>query len=189
MNNLVRLTMGLSIVMFLGACTSASPALKEKDNKLSLVGKTVYVKSAKANYSLNSDIAQNIKDECNLDSQLITAIQNEAKKKDITVKVSESIPADGVELKVEITDSMSAGNGFTGHRKYSSISGVLTQSGQTIATMNAARLSRGGMFAKFQGSCGVLSRTVRTLGGDVTQWMAKPSTDASYGDIALIPRN
>ena len=169
-------------------CAGGQARPQAKDSGLNLKGKTVYIKSDKAPYSSDSRVAQNIKNECSLDSKLINFIKSYSTENGVTVKVSPSIPSDAFELKVEITDSVSRGNAFIGHRKFTSIAGNLTQSGRTVGTFEAARRSGGGAFGQFKGSCAVLGATVKTLGSDVAKWLVRPSTGAAFGDTGLIPR-
>ena len=93
-----------------------------------------------------------------IDTKLINFIKNSADKNGVTIKITDSIPSDALELKVEITDSISAGNAFIGHRKFTSISENLTQTDTTIGTFEVARCS-GGAFGGFKGSCATLGRT------------------------------
>ena len=188
MKMIIKATMTFVLVLLATGCSGKNAAMQGKDSGLNLKGKTVYIKSDKAAYSSDSHIAQNIKNECSLDTKLINFIKNSADKNDVTIKITDNIPSDALELKVEITDSISSGNAFIGHRKFTSISGNLTQAGATVGTFEAARRSGGGAFGGFKGSCAVLGRTVEALGSDVGKWLLKPSTGASLGDTGLIPR-
>lgn len=191
MRNLVKLAMATAVVMFIGGCSkgsdAATPSTSEKSST-SLVGQTIYISSASAGYSAKSRVAENIKNECNLGTQLITFIQESASKQGMTVKVGEAAPAGAVELKVEITDAISRGNAFTGHRKFASIAGTLTQNGTSLGSFDAARQTGGGMFGGFKGSCGVLTRSINALANDTVRWMKKPTANAALGDTRLIPR-
>jgi len=190
MKNSLKVIMGLTLVMYISGCSgSKTPAPKAEESGMNLVGKTVYIRSNKATYSPKSHIAKNIKDECKLDTQMIKYIQAAAKNNGMTLKVVDSIPSDGLELKIEITDAISSGNMFIGHRKFASISGSLTQGAQSLGSFEAARRTSGGMFAGFKSSCAVLGRAVKVLGQDTAKWMKKPSSNAELGDVRLIPRN
>ena len=190
MKKSLKVITALSLTFVIAGCSgSNSPAPTADGSTASAASvKTVYIKSSKAAYSADSRIAQNIKQECSLDSKLITFIKEAAQEQGITVNVSDAIPAGATELKVEITDSVSSGNSYIGHRKFTSIAGSLVESGSTVGTFEAARRSGGGMFAQFKGSCAVLGRTVKTLGSDVATWMKNPSNGAALGDVRLIPR-
>ena len=63
------------------------------------------------------------------------------------------------------------------------VRGVLTQDGQNVATVTARRVSRGGAFGGFKGSCDVLERVVTVVGSDVAEWLAKPTDEAKLGDF------
>jgi hypothetical protein len=188
MKMIVKVTTTLVLLWLATGCSGKSSAPQAKDSGLDLKGKTVYIKSDKAAYSSDSRIAQNIKDECSLDTKLITFIKTYSAEQGVTIKTASSIPSGAFELKVEITDSISSGNAFIGHRKFTSIDGSLIQAGTTIGTFEAARRSGGGAFGGFKGSCAVLGATVKTLGSDVGKWVVRPSTGAALGDTGLIPR-
>lgn len=61
--------------------------------------------------------------------------------------------------------------------------GELYQDGQKVATVMARRVSRGGAFAGFKGSCAVLDRTVNAIGEDLAKWLANPVDGARLGDL------
>ena len=85
-------------------------------------------------------------------------------------------------LKVEITSAYSAGNAFIGHRKSTAIRGELYDNGTLLASFTGSRVSGGGAWAGFKGSCSVLGRTVETLGQDIVAWLKKPSDNAHLGN-------
>lgn len=86
-------------------------------------------------------------------------------------------------LVVEISDAVSRGNPFIGHRKSTSVRGNLYQDGVKVAAFRGECDSMGGAFGGFKGSCSVLGRTVKTLGSDIAAWLAKPVDDARLGDL------
>jgi hypothetical protein len=186
MKTIVKITMTLVLVWLATGCSEKNATPQTQDNALALKGKTVYIKTDKADYSSNSSITQNIKDECHLDTRLISYIKEYAEDYDITIISASTIPSDALELKVEITDAMSRGNAFIGHRKFTSIAGVLSKNGTTVGSFEAARRSGGGVFGEFRGSCSVLGMTIKTLGSDVMKWVADPSMNAELGDTGYI---
>jgi len=189
MKNLLKIATTLTVVGFIAGCSHNSAKPTNTNEAKALGVKTVYIRSDKANYSSNSRIAQNIKDECKLDRSIISYIKEAASKNGISVVVKNNIAPNEVELKVEITDAISAGNAFIGHRKFASIAGSLTKGGQSLGSFEAARRTGGGMFGGFKGSCAVLARAVKVLGQDTVRWMKKPSDKAMLGDVRLIPKH
>lgn len=129
-------------------------------------------------------IAINIRNECNLQDQLSSFIKQYSLGEGVAVirKNRVSKKSKGKALVVTITDSVSTGNAFIGHRKYTSIRGALYNNGKKQAGFTAARLSGGGAFGGFKGSCSVLGRTVKILGSDVSLWLLHPVDGAHLGD-------
>jgi hypothetical protein len=136
-------------------------------------------------FAKNNHIAANIKRECHLPGKLAEFIKSYAQDYGISITQKPSVsPTDtGRVLVVEITDSVSRGNAFFGHRKYTEIAGTLYQDGNPVGSFKAARNSGGGAFATFKSSCAVLGRTVKALGRDVGHWLKSPVMEASLGDI------
>lgn len=128
-------------------------------------------------------IAANIKNECTLGQQLSEFVASSAAGK-VDVQRSDSVSPEspGQVLMIEITDSVSAGNAFIGHRKYTQIMGTLYNNGKKVSSFTGHRNSMGGAFAGFKGSCSVLGRTVEALGQDVARWFGNPQQGASIGD-------
>jgi len=188
MKKLLKITTALTLVMFVSGCSHGS-AKPTAQNAKALGVKTVYIRSDKANYSSNSRIAQNIKNECKLDTSLISYIKQAATENGMSVVVKDNIAPDEVELKVEITDAISSGNAFIGHRKFIAIAGSLTKGGKSIGSFEAARRTGGGMFAGFKSSCAVLARATKVLGQDTLRWVKNPADKAQLGDVRLIPRH
>jgi len=136
-------------------------------------------------YAADSEIAGNVKRECWLDMKLADFIVKYAGERKIPVSVvGETNPTmPGRVLVLEIRDAVSSGNAFLGHHKSTSVSGKYFQDGKLIGSFKDRRDSMGGMFGGFKGSCSVLGRTVRAIGGDVAEWLANPVMDADLGDL------
>lgn len=137
-----------------------------------------------APYSARSEIASNIKTECQLTTQLPAYIAEYAEEKRIKTAFAEQVSASdpGRVLVVEIDEAVSRGNAFIGHQKFSRAKGALYQDGEEIGNFVAQRYSMGGAFAGYKGSCSVLGRTVKAIGKDVAEWLAAPTRDARLGD-------
>ncbi len=136
-------------------------------------------------YSEGNMIAKNIKQECHIQTQLSEFISQYAADKGITITLEdEASPKDGNKfLDIEITDAVSQGNAFLGHRKATTIRGALWENGNKLGTFEGRRVSGGGFMGGFKGSCSVLGRTVKALGKDVATWLESPSMDARLGDL------
>lgn len=129
-------------------------------------------------------ISASIKNECKLQSQLSEFIHAYSVGEGIGVIRKKRVrkKSKGKVLLVNITDAVSSGNAFIGHRKYTSIKGTLYKNGKKQGSFTAARFSGGGAWAGFKGSCSVLGRTVKTLGSDVSRWLKNPVDGAHLGD-------
>ncbi len=137
-------------------------------------------------YSENSTIQKKIKLECTeLQTDLSNFIRDYSAAKGIGIvqkaKVSQSDK--GKVLVVSITNAESSGNAFIGHRKSVTVSGSLYENGKSLGTFRGMRVSGGGFFAGFKGSCSVLGRTVKALGSDISLWLKNPVEGAMLGDL------
>lgn len=136
-------------------------------------------------YAADSDIANNIRQECKINTELSDFIAEYARQHGVTVTFADTVSAHsrGRVLQVEITDAISSGNAFIGHHKSTAARGRLYQDGKLVGSFRDRRNSMGGMFAGYKGSCSVLGRTVKAIGEDVGAWLAAPSQDAELGDL------
>ena len=136
-------------------------------------------------YSKNNIITQNIKDECSIQTQLPEFIAQFAADNGLAVELGKGRKASGGGrvLDVEITNAVSQGGAFRGHRKLTSIKGTLWEKGKIAGSFEGRRVSGGGFFGGYKGSCSVLGRTVKALGKDVAVWLSAPSMNARLGDL------
>ena len=137
-----------------------------------------------APYQSEDDIPLKIIDECTtLGSKLSKFTQSYAKKKGIEINLSDSVDhSSGKTLVVEITNAVSEGNAFIGHRKFVAVEGSLFENGSKIASFKGQRSSGGGAFAGYKGSCAVLGRCVKTLGKDIAAWLVNPKDSRRIGE-------
>lgn len=135
-------------------------------------------------YKKGAMVSASIKNECKIQEQLSEFIRDYAVGEGVGVirlgRVAEN--SKGKALIVNITEAVSSGNAFIGHRKFTRIKGTLYNNGKKQAGFTAARVSGGGAWAGFKGSCSVLGRTVQTLGSDVSRWLLYPVDGAHLGD-------
>lgn len=132
--------------------------------------------SSSADYSNPELIQTNIKESCTaLGDNFVKFTKAYLQKSGWNVSLSESVGAEAQDtaIKLEITDSVSAGNWFIGHRKSTTIRATLYENGEVADSYVASRFSSGGFWGGFKGSCSILNRTVKTLGSDVTKWVNK----------------
>lgn len=135
-------------------------------------------------YKKGAVVSASIKNECKIQDQLSEFIHAYAVGEGVGVirKGKVRKKSKGKVLLVNITDAVSSGNAFIGHRKYTKIKGTLYNNGKKQGGFTAARTSGGGAWAGFKGSCSVLGRTVQALGSDVSLWLKHPVDGAHLGD-------
>lgn len=136
-------------------------------------------------FSESAIIADNIKAECTISATLLQALSSNAAEHGNSMVVG-AVGADsgaGRSFKLEFVEAQSAGNAFTGHFKSAAVRGVLFEDGVQLATVTARRITRGGAFGGFKGSCQVLDRTAEAMGEDLAEWLAAPVDNARLGDF------
>jgi len=177
----------ITIALIAGCDGPPRPGHKAEPVKVSADAKTVYV-SSKATYT-GKQIAQNIKDECKIDSQVMDFIKVYAAKRNIDVIIDGTPKASDTVLKISIVDAISGrGMGYGGHNKYIIIKGNLYKGKKLQSSFTAARKSGGGYFGMYRSSCSVLGSCAKTLGRDSADWLVTPTKNAKLGDLFLIQR-
>ncbi len=184
----------ISVVFLLAGCAaigkSSDKTVKETSTPSKAVATTA-VNSVSAiriqssiPFKAENRIAANIKSECKLGERLSDALGIFAVKNGIGIIKQDKIDkaAQGKTLYIEITDAVSGGNAFIGHRKFASVAGTLYNNGKKVAAFTGARLSGGGFFGAYKGSCAVLGRTTKVLGKDIINWLGNPVDGAHLGD-------
>ncbi|SFV61521.1 hypothetical protein MNB_SM-6-1415 [hydrothermal vent metagenome] len=181
----------LASVALMSGCGGAKPTAENKEapvSKSTNAGtnsnlKTIYV-SSKATY--DGPIAQNIKDECSIDSQVMEWIKRYAAKNNINIVMNGKPKATDMVLKIFITDAISQRMGPMGQNKNIIILGKLYKGKTLQASFKAARRSGGGYFSMYRTSCSVLGSCAKTLGRDTANWLRHPVNNAKLGDVYLI---
>lgn len=117
-------------------------------------------------------IQSNVVAECTeLGRQLSASLAAELSSKGAQVqRVTALDAAAGPVVDIKISNLVSAGNAFIGHRKSASVWVELRQGSDVLGARGFTRDTMGGAFAGFKGSCTVLERAVLVLGKDVAQW-------------------
>jgi hypothetical protein len=189
-----KITTIISVVFLLAGCAvldkSSKTTVKESSPPTKTASKAVVnPKSAIRIQSsiplkTGNKIAANIKAECDLGKRLSDSLGAFAVKQGIEIIKQSAIDtgAQGKTLYVEITDAVSGGNAFIGHRKFTSAAGTLYNNGKKQAEFTAARISGGGFFGGYMGSCTVLGRTTKIIGRDIINWLVNPVDGAHLGD-------
>lgn len=153
-------------------------------NGAALADGAVLVASA-VPYAEDNNIRRKITNSCTtLGSKLSGFIEANAQKNGLSVQLSDSIDPSAAPrvLQVEITEAVSQGNAFIGHRKFVAVAGTLYENGSVVASFDGQRSSGGGFAAGYKSSCAVLGRCVKALGKDIAAWLANPIDEAELGE-------
>ena len=181
------LVFSIALIFSVGGCgkrPAASKVKAQENTKASYHGVSkIYIDTK---IPLNGTIAPNIKSECALDKRLVENIQAAGAAQNIEVVLNGKAGAKGNVLKLKITDAVSAGNAFIGHRKFVVASGELYEGKKKVASFKSARLSGGGFFGGYKSSCAVLGGCTSTMAKDIVQWLKAPTQNAMLGDKHLI---
>jgi len=180
-----RLMLGvvaLGTTLLLMGCPKHDTAASHVD--LSSPSKTVTLVTP-IHFAKDSGVRPAIKAECKLPEKLERFIRQSSAKQNILVKTSDG-PANQIQgqvLSIEITQAFGPGGGAYSGAKSVTIGGKLTDGDKVLGTLTARRISGGGAFASFKGTCDILGRDVETLGSDVATFLISPSKGARLGNI------
>jgi hypothetical protein len=121
---------------------------------------------------------------CQLESKVVDFVESFAGEHFDKVALVENASAGtpGKALAITITDLAGAGGGAWSGPKYLTIAGTLWQDGKVIGTFTANRVTGGGAWGAYKGTCSLLGRCARALGKDVAAWLRDPSMGAKLGD-------
>jgi hypothetical protein len=131
--------------------------------------------SPTADYLVPDVVAENIRSECKLPEYQAEAVRRQVEGLGVKLEVAakDEVPPSGKFLQLRITNAVSSGNAFVGHRKHVAILVKLFDNGKELAKTSLQRDSSGGFSGGFKGSCAVLERCAKTLGKDTAEWLKK----------------
>lgn len=132
-------------------------------------------------FAADSGASENVKKECKFETRLPEYIRKQAKR-GLKVVVTEE-PLENVQGKVlflETTDVFAPGGGGYSGSKSAMVTGELKEDGEVIASVTARRRTLVGMTP---GTCSMLKRIAKKLGGDIAGWLREPTMNARLGDI------
>lgn len=137
-------------------------------------------------YSKTSGANLAVKRECIIDRQLPEFIENYASGYDIAVvrgsRKTMRKHARGKVLELEFSQIYGPGGGAWSGAKSVTVKGTLKDNGKTIGSFIGTRVSGGGAFGAYKGTCSILGRCVKTLGDDIARWLQSPTMNARLGD-------
>jgi len=134
-------------------------------------------------FSEDAGVPEAVRQECNLLQELSENIKTAAARQYATILEGASAPADADVLTIEIINLVGPGGGAWSGGKSVMIKGSLTKNGQDAGSFKALRVSGGGVWGGYMGTCAILGRCVKTLGEDVAGWLRHPVNNAKLGNL------
>jgi hypothetical protein len=124
-------------------------------------------------YADGSQIPPEVRQECTaLGRQLADSTEKYGKENGLKLVRSGAVdPAKGGQVLVLRIVSVVSSRTMMAHAKSVAIRAELYKEGKLLRDYSPSRNSGGGVFGAYTSSCGVLERTVNTLGSDVAKWM------------------
>ena len=136
-----------------------------------------------APYDKSLSVPSAIQAECGLEGKVVKSVQSQVRGFDDVVLMPDVTKAGkGKSLAMKITGISGFGGGAWSGPKNLTIEGTLRENGKVTGTFRATRVSGGGAFGAYRGTCSILDRCVKTLGSDVAGWLANPTMNARLGD-------
>ncbi len=158
----------LSLLWFLGFSVSAADIIVVPD---------------KIPFGKTTKVSDNVRAECKLEEKIAKFIVDYGKKHSYQIVKEKPSSGSYMVLSAEIISVVGTGGGAWSGSKSVKIQGDLKdQARKVIATFTAGRVSGGGAFAGYKGTCAILGRCTKTIGKDVAGWLANPTNDAMLGD-------
>ncbi len=185
MRKIVSTSLLAVAALLLAACAGKSPE-PESDASGEVTNPTKRVTLiTPIPFAESAEVRQGIRDECRLQEKLAGFIQQFSAEENIKVETSSGPAASvaGQVLEVRITGVYAPGGGAFSGGKSVTVKGELTENGQALGDFKARRISSGGAFAIFKGTCDIVGRDVETLGSDIAGFLADPSDGARMGNI------
>ncbi|WP_067561476.1 hypothetical protein [Halofilum ochraceum] len=177
----------LSLALVLGACAKNRGAEPEAEAEMSTAdypSQQVTLKTP-IEFADSAEVRDAVLDECRLQDKLQQFITEFSAARNIEIVPSNG-PVNGTSgkvLDVRITDIYAPGGGAFSGGKAVTIEADLTENGASLGSLRARRISGGGAFAVFKGTCDILGRDVRTLGEDISKFLTDPSENARMGNL------
>lgn len=129
-------------------------------------------------------VTEAVRTECQLETKIPDFTEEFAKNAFDKIVMEESVSekTPGKAVKITITGVAGAGGGLYSGPKFVSIKATLWQDGKVIGTLASSRVTSGGAWGSYKGTCGLLARCAKTLGKDIATWLKEPSMNARMGD-------
>ncbi len=185
MENKMRIIALIMFSLVLSACASngsKKTSASQVSGNVSTGTGTLLIKQVV--FGKDAVVRQAVKNECHLLTKLSGFVKSYADDQyaNIIENATKSSTA-GDLLSIEIVSLHGSGGGAWSGAKSVTIKGKLIKKGKLVADFTARRVSGGGMFAAYKGTCAILGRCVKTLGKDIAGWLKNPTKAAVLGDL------
>lgn len=135
-------------------------------------------------FNENAGVPEAVEKECNLLKELSEKIKTAAAGQYASISEGSSAAAGNADvLSIEIINLVGPGGGAWSGGKSLMIKGELTRKGKNAGGFKALRVSGGGFWGGYMGTCAILHRCVNTLGEDVAGWLQNPVDGAKLGNL------
>jgi hypothetical protein len=122
-----------------------------------------------------------VRSECKLEDRVPQWVQQYAQKHGVQIELVDALPDAGLVLELEIADAIEMGNAWTGRQKGLVIQGRLLENGELVGDFRGRRMTTGGFFGGYKGTCAFFGRCAKTLGSDVAEWLRQPTKSSNIG--------
>jgi len=158
------------------AASGAAPPAAGAPGSVIYIGRDMPYRDTKA-------IGRAILAECSLPQQGAELLETAARREGLNVlRDDEAVKAGkGRVLQVEIVNTTSFGNAYTGFHKAVEVKGRLTEDGNEIGDFSGRRDALSGALA-FRGTCSALRRCLDSLTSDIAQWLKNPGKNSRVGN-------
>jgi hypothetical protein len=173
------------LVVLLGLMLTACQSSRHQPKVVAYTGTGILVID-QIDFAENLPIRKSVREECRLPEKLTSFIDQFAAEhysQILTNTDISTVPAGTRVLKIKITDVKGFAGGAWSGGKSVSIAGTLLKDGKVLGDFKARRVSGGGMFAEFKGTCSILGRCVKSLARDVAKWLKTPTRNAVLSDF------
>jgi hypothetical protein len=132
-------------------------------------------------FATNAAVPPAVRDQCALQTKVPEFILEAAGG---AVELVDGAPnrLKGRVLELEITEVHAPGGGAFSGPKWMTVKGDLYDRGKSIGSFRAKRVSTGGAFGGFKGTCAIVGRCSKAIGQDIAAWLGSPSANALLGD-------
>ena len=132
-------------------------------------------------FAANASVPAAVRDQCELQTKVPEFIAQSAGS---SVELVDGAldRKKGRVLALEITEVHAPGGGGFSGPKWMTVKGELYDKGKQIGSFRAKRYSTGGAFGGFKGTCAIIGRCTKAVGGDIASWLSSPTQNAELGD-------